>query len=47
MIISRNKTSHTYNEDTAKELLDLIVNSYTSVMNELFITMSKLADKEI
>ncbi len=31
MIKSRNKTSHTYNEDTADEIFNKIVNEYHSV----------------
>lgn len=46
MITSRNKTSHTYNEDTAKEILNLIITAYTPAMNDLKKKLDQLAKKE-
>ena len=44
MIESRVKSSHTYNEDTAKEIVDAIVTTYFDMFKELHKTMEKLRD---
>ena len=35
MLASRNKTSHTYNEETAKEINDAVINTYYPLFIEL------------
>ncbi len=35
MLISRNKTSHTYNEDTAEEICQAVVEVYYSLLKQL------------
>ncbi len=35
MLISRNKTSHTYNEDTAEEICQAVVKVYYSLLKQL------------
>jgi nucleotidyltransferase substrate binding protein (TIGR01987 family) len=42
MIKSRNQTSHTYNEETAREIVDLIQNSYTSLFMAFWQKMETL-----
>jgi nucleotidyltransferase substrate binding protein (TIGR01987 family) len=39
MITSRSKTSHTYNEDVAREIADTIVNKYLHLFTEFHQTM--------
>lgn len=39
MITSRNKTSHTYNEDVAREIADTIVNKYLRLFTDFQQTM--------
>lgn len=46
MIHSRNRTSHTYNKVTAKEIIKLIVEEYATEYNALFTKMSKLIKSE-
>jgi nucleotidyltransferase substrate binding protein (TIGR01987 family) len=40
MITSRNKTSHTYNEDVAREIADTIVNKYLRLFTDFQQTMA-------
>lgn len=42
MINSRIKTSHTYNEDTANEIADAVLNTYFNLFKELYSTMEKI-----
>jgi nucleotidyltransferase substrate binding protein (TIGR01987 family) len=46
MIDSRIKTSHTYNEDTAREIASAILNRYFYLFTELHQTMEKLVNKQ-
>ncbi|MBX2929488.1 MAG: nucleotidyltransferase substrate binding protein [Saprospiraceae bacterium] len=46
MIESRMKTSHTYNEQTAKEVISAILNEYFALFKELHITMDEILKKE-
>ena len=46
MIKSRNKSSHTYNEETAQEIMDLIIHSYLNQFLKLRDTLTKLKEKE-
>jgi len=41
MHISRNLTSHTYNEETAKEVIKEIRNTYFGLLNDLFSRFEK------
>ncbi|TDS18884.1 nucleotidyltransferase substrate binding protein (TIGR01987 family) [Maribacter caenipelagi] len=41
MIISRNKTSHTYNEETADEIFNLVINDYHYVFKAFLTTMEE------
>ena len=41
-IASRNKSTHTYNAQTARELIDKITTHYPSLFNQLHETMSTL-----
>lgn len=34
MILSRNKTSHTYDEETASEIMNKILDEYVGPLNE-------------
>jgi len=43
MIKSRNQSSHTYNEETAQEILDLILDSYFAEFQKYFDEMTKRA----
>jgi len=43
MLKSRNRTSHTYDEETAEEIISQIITKYTSLFEELHKTLS---DKE-
>lgn len=42
MIVSRNKSTHTYNEETANELVDLITKSYFELFSVFKDTMTSL-----
>jgi len=42
MIESRIKTSHTYNEDAANEIVEAILNTYYKLFTELHYTMERL-----
>ncbi|MDY7394075.1 nucleotidyltransferase substrate binding protein [Aureibaculum sp. 2210JD6-5] len=44
MIVSRNKTSHTYDEETAKEIVENILNDYATLLNDFNKKMIKLKD---
>ena len=46
MIISRNKTSHTYNEETAAKISDSIINNYYIEFEKLHKKLSELKSKE-
>lgn len=46
MILSRNKTSHTYDEETAKEIAENIVNDYAALLNDFGGRMGKIRDDE-
>lgn len=46
MITSRNKTSHTYDEETAIEITENIINDYTSLFNDFGDKMTKLREGE-
>jgi len=48
MIVSRNKTSHIYNEDIAAEILDIILSDYCDELNKLQrkLAQLKLQEKE-
>ncbi len=46
MIISRNKTSHTYDENTANEIVENITGDYISEFNAFNIKMQQLRDAE-
>lgn len=43
MLQSRNRTSHTYDEDTAREIVDAIITKYIHLFNDL---LKKLSEKE-
>jgi len=45
MIQSRNRTSHTYNEDTAKEIAEAILSSYVQQFEKLLAKFSELEKK--
>ncbi len=44
MLKSRNKTSHTYNEETAKQVVKAILNDYFPVFNKLKARMETIKD---
>ena len=46
MIISRNKTSHTYNEETVEEIITAIINEYIFAFVELKNKMQELKTRE-
>ena len=46
MIKSRNQTSHTYNEETAREIVTLILNSYTSLFGAFYQKMKMLKSNQ-
>lgn len=46
MIQSRNKTSHTYNEDTAKEIVNSILSRYYPLFEQLREKMDRLRVQE-
>jgi nucleotidyltransferase substrate binding protein (TIGR01987 family) len=45
MIESRAKTSHTYNEDTANEIIETIKHKYYFLFKNLLLTMNSLVNK--
>lgn len=45
MIESRIKTSHTYNEETAIEIAEAILNTYYRLFTEFHYTMEKLKEE--
>lgn len=47
MIKSRNKTTHTYNRETAKEIVNYITQEYIEEFNNLKEQMKKLAELDI
>jgi len=47
MIQSRNKTSHTYNQDTAVEISSAIQNAYIKCFNDLLAKFTLLKTKEL
>lgn len=47
MIASRNKTSHTYDESTANEIADNILNHYVGLFNDFGAKMTLLKEKEL
>jgi nucleotidyltransferase substrate binding protein (TIGR01987 family) len=46
MIISRNKTTHTYDEDTANEIVSNILNDYVNLFNNFSYKMIELREGE-
>ncbi|KPA19409.1 nucleotidyltransferase substrate binding protein [Candidatus Magnetomorum sp. HK-1] len=46
MLINRNKTCHTYNEDTAKEISTTIINTYYSLFKKLESKFENLINDE-
>lgn len=46
MIVSRNKASHTYDEDTAAEITENIINDYVALFNEFYAQMVELREGE-
>ena len=46
MIISRNKTSHTYDESTADEIVRNIIDTYTNAFNKLNLKLEELKMNE-
>ncbi|WP_255462796.1 nucleotidyltransferase substrate binding protein [Galbibacter sp. BG1] len=46
MIVSRNKTSHTYDEEVAKEIANNIIGNYASLFNAFLRKMTELAAKD-
>lgn len=46
MIESRNLTAHTYNQDTAKEILQKIVNSYFQLFIDFQNAMNKIKNEQ-
>lgn len=46
MIVSRNKTSHTYDEETANEIVGNILNDYESLFNDFSKKMIELREGE-
>ncbi len=46
MILSRNKSSHTYNEETADEIVNAILNNYYIEFNKLHQKLSELKLKD-
>jgi len=46
MIISRNKTSHTYDESTADEIVSNIIDTYTNAFNKLNLKLEELKMNE-
>jgi len=46
MIQSRNRTSHTYNEETANQITEAIVSSYRGAFEKFLATFTKLEEGE-
>jgi hypothetical protein len=46
MIISRNNTTHIYNEEIASEIADAVRKSYFPLFKQLFITFNKIETAE-
>ena len=46
MIQSRNRSSHTYNENTAKEVAEAILSSYIGEFEKFLATFTELEDEE-
>ena len=46
MIQSRNRTSHTYNEETANQITEAIITSYHAEFGKFLRTFSELENKE-
>jgi len=46
MLQSRNKTSHTYNEETAEEITNAVLTRYYSLFKQLEIRLSALLDEQ-
>ena len=46
MIKSRNQSSHTYNEETAHDIVSAIINTYFPLFLELQTVMQNLIEKE-
>jgi hypothetical protein len=46
MIQSRNRSSHTYNEETAKELGDAILSSFLGEFETFLVTFTALEKQE-
>lgn len=46
MIISRNKTSHTYNEETAEKIVEDVISRYTACFLDFEKKMDGLRDRE-
>jgi nucleotidyltransferase substrate binding protein (TIGR01987 family) len=42
MIMSRNRTSHTYNLEIANEIAEKIISQYTELFNDFLLYMKKL-----
>jgi hypothetical protein len=47
MVRSRNESSHTYNVDTANEIVDAVLNSYIVEFRKLAATMSRYYEQHI
>ncbi|MDR0709988.1 MAG: nucleotidyltransferase substrate binding protein, partial [Spirochaetaceae bacterium] len=47
MVKSRNESSHTYNVDTAHEIVDAILNSYSIEFGKLAATMNRYCEQHI
>jgi len=46
MILSRNKTTHTYDEATAHEIVTLIITQYARAFHTFYITMENLKETD-
>jgi len=46
MILSRNKTTHTYDEETAKEIVENILNKYVQNFNDFKSKMLSIKEKD-
>ncbi|MFK7899662.1 MAG: nucleotidyltransferase substrate binding protein, partial [Cyclobacteriaceae bacterium] len=44
MIVSRNKSTHTYNQDTATELNELITENYYHAFEKLLVTLKNISE---
>ena len=47
MIESRNQTSHTYNEETANEIVDAVTSSYLAELNRFLQRFTELEGSEL